>query len=89
MTVHLFEALSSPGCSNFGLKKTATDNEFDSEVNFIRKDFCVDDGLMSVATVSKVTSLIENTKSMSAGGVMPPHKFISNSKEVIADIKIE
>ena len=27
MTVHLFGAASSPGCSNFGLKKTATDNE--------------------------------------------------------------
>jgi len=59
MTVHLFEAASSPGYSNFGLKKTATDNEFGSEVNFIRKDFCVDDGLMSAATVSKATSFID------------------------------
>ena len=52
MTVHLFGAASSPGCANFGLKKTATDNdcEFGSDaVNFIRKDFYV--GLQSVATV--------------------------------------
>ena len=89
MTVHLFGAASSPGCSNFGLKKTATDNEceFGSDAaEFIRKDFYVDDGLKSVATVSEATSLIENTKSICARGGMRLHKFISNSKEVIAKI---
>ena len=29
MTVHLFGATSSPGCGNFGLKKTAQDSECD------------------------------------------------------------
>lgn len=89
MTLHLFGAASSPGCSNFGLKKTATDNEceFGSDAaEFIRKDFYVDDGLKSVATVSEATSLIENTKSICARGGMRLHKFISNSKEVIAKI---
>ena len=89
MTVHLFGAASSPGCSNFGLKKTATDNEceFGSDAaEFIKKDFYVDDGLKSVATVSEATSLIENTKSICARGGMRLHKFISNSKEVIAKI---
>ena len=92
MTVHLFGAASSPGCSNFGLKKTAADNEceFGSDAaNFIRKDFYVDDGLKSVATVSEATSLIENTKSICARGGMRLHKFISNSKEVIAKIPPE
>ena len=89
MTVHLFGAASSPGCSNFGLKKTATDNEceFGSDAaEFIRKNFYVDDGLKSVATVSEATSLIENTKSICTRGGMRLHKFISNSKEVIAKI---
>lgn len=89
MTVHLFGAASSPGCSNFGLKKTATDNEWEfgsDAAEFIRKDFYVDDGLKSVATVSQATSLIENTKSICARGGMRLHKFISNSKEVIAKI---
>ena len=89
MTVHLFGAASSPACSNFGLKKTATHNEceFGSDAaEFIRKDFYVDDGLKSVATVSEATSLIENTKSICARGGMRLHKFISNSKEVIAKI---
>ena len=92
MTVHLFGAASSPGCSNFGLKKTATDNEceFGSDAaNFIRKDFYVDDGLKSVATVSEATSLIDNTKSICARGGMRLHKFISNSKEVTARIAPE
>ncbi|XP_044172422.1 uncharacterized protein LOC122956801 [Acropora millepora] len=92
MTVHLFGAASSPGCSNFGLKKTAADNEckFGSDAaNFIRKDFYVDDGLKSVATVSEATSLIENTKSICARVGMRLHKFISNSKEVIAKIPPE
>ena len=92
MTVHLFGAASSPGCSNFGLKKTATDNEceFGSDTaNFIRNDFYVDDGLKSVATVSEATSLIENTKSICARAEMRLHKFISNSKEVIVRIAPE
>jgi len=49
MTVHLFQAPSSPGCLNFGFKKIATDNEceFGSDTaNFIRKDFYVEDGLV-------------------------------------------
>ena len=90
MTVHLFGAASSPGCSNFGLKKTATDNEceFGSDAaEFIRKYFYVDDGLKSVATVSEATSLIENTKSICARGGMRLHKFISNSKARVTPLK--
>ena len=64
MTVHQFGAASSPGCTNSGVKKTATDNEceFGSDAaNFIRKDFYIDKGLKSIAIVSEATSLIENT----------------------------
>ena len=59
MTVHLFGAASSPGCANFGLKKAANDHgsEFGTETaTFIRKNFYVDDGLNSVATVSEAVS---------------------------------
>ena len=75
MTVHLFGAASSPGCSNFGLKKAATDNESEfgsNAANFIRNNFYVDDGLKSVATVSEATSL---TKSICARGGMRLHKL--------------
>ena len=89
MTVHLFGAASSPGCANFGLKKAANDHEseFGTEAaTFIRKNFYVDDGLKSVATVSEAVSLIQNTKDICAKAGMRLHKFISNSKEVIATI---
>ncbi|XP_071941179.1 uncharacterized protein [Antedon mediterranea] len=47
MMVHLFGATSSPGCSNFGLKRAAEDGEKcygKEEANFIKNDFYVDDG---------------------------------------------
>lgn len=49
MKVHLFGATSSPGCSNYGLKQLATDNEslFPLGSQFIMKDFYVDDGVVS------------------------------------------
>lgn len=86
MTVHLFGAASSPGCANFGLKRAADDYESEcgtEAADFIRKNFYVDDGLKSVATVADAVSLIQNTKNMCAKGGMRLHKFISNSKEVI------
>ena len=92
MTVHLFGAASSPGCSNFGLKRAANDyeSEFGSDAaNFIRNDFYVDDGLKSVATIPEAVSLIQNTMNICAKGGMRLHKFISNSKEVIATIAPE
>ena len=93
ITVNLFRPTSSPGCSNFGLKTTATYNEckFGSDAaNFISfKDFHVDNGLKSVATISEATSLIENTKSICAQEGMRLHKLISYSREVIAYIALK
>lgn len=46
MTVHLFGATSSPGCANFGLKKTARDYEEEfgaAAASFINNDFYVDE----------------------------------------------
>ena len=61
MTVHLFGATSSPGCTNFALKSTANDykNEFGpAAANFLRNDFYVDDGLKSVPSVSEAVELV-------------------------------
>ena len=90
MTVHLFGATSSPGCANFGPRKIAEDNEnrYGTEVaNFIKRDFYVDDGLKSVATVPEAVSLIHNAKDMLAEGGL--HKFVSNSKEVLETVAPE
>ena len=58
MNVHLFGAVSSPGCANFGLHKTAQEgeSEFGEDIaNFLRNDFYVDDGLKSVKTKEDAT----------------------------------
>lgn len=61
MCVHLFGAVSSPGCANYGLKQVASDNEeeYGPEVaNFLRRDFYVDDGLKSLPTVEDAIEML-------------------------------
>ena len=92
MTVHLFGAASSPGCSNFALKTTADDNEEkvgSAAAEFLRRDFYVDDGLKSVPTVEKAVELVRSVKEMCKRGGFNLHKFVSNSKEVIQSIPVE
>ncbi|XP_028403933.1 uncharacterized protein LOC114526520 [Dendronephthya gigantea] len=92
MTVHLFGAASSPGCSNFALKQTADDNERDigeRAAEFLRKNFYVDDGLKSVPSIDEAISLISQTKEMCSHGGFNLHKFVSNKKEVIKEIPEE
>ncbi len=89
MTVHLFGAVSSPGCCNFALKQAADDHrpEKGSEAaNFVRNNFYVHDGLQSVSSTDAAISLIESTKGLCKSGGFTLHKFVSNSKEVIAAI---
>ena len=74
------------------MRKIADDNadEFGLEVaNLVKKDFYVDDGLKSVTTVPEAVSLIHNTKDLLARGGLRLHKFVSNSKEVLATIAPE
>ena len=92
MTVHLFGATSSPGCSNFTLKSTANDNEREigsTAPNFLREDFYVDDGLKSVPSVDEAVQLIKDVKEMCKRGEFRLHKFTSNSKEVISSVPLE
>lgn len=62
MTVHLFEATSSPSVANFALKQTSEDYASscgEDAADFKRCDFCVDNGLISVPYTAKAISLIE------------------------------
>ena len=55
MKVHLFGATSSPGCAVYGLKKLAKDHgtKFSKEVvDFLTRDFYVDDRLLSCDTAN-------------------------------------
>ena len=89
MTVHLFGAASSPGCSNFALKAAANDNEESIgalAAEFLRRDFYVDDGLKSVPTVEEAVQLVYDVKEMCIRGGFNLHKFTSNSKTVLERI---
>ena len=92
MKVHLFGAVSSPGCANFALKRTAYDFEvvFAREpAEFVRDDFYVDDRLKSVPSATQPSSLIKSTKCLLAKGGFNLSKFISNSKDVVEGIPKE
>ena len=80
MSVHLFGAISSPGCANFGLKQLANNYEadFGPEVaNFIRRDFYVDDGLKSLPSAAEAIRLIKRTIEMCSNRGIRLHKLLS------------
>ena len=90
-TVHLFGAASSPAVANFGLKQAATDYEqrFGGDVKeFVHRNFYVDDGLMSVATVDEAISLVKRSTQFCAESGLVLHKFVSNSRELLDTIPI-
>ena len=92
MTVHLFGTTSSPGCANFALKTTANHYEGvcgKEAADFVRKDFYVNDGLKSVASVEQAKSLISSTKSLCQKGGFRLHKFVLNRREVLNSVPPE
>ena len=89
MTVHLFGATSSPGCANYALKATA--DMFEEEcgrlaADFLRRNFYVDDGLKSVGDPASALQLVETSRALCQRGGFNLHKFMCNSKEVLAAI---
>ena len=89
MTVHLFGAKSSLGCTNFPLQTTADQYEEtcgSEAADFVSRNFYVDDGLKSVESVEQAKELIKNKKSLCQKGGFRLHKFTSNSREVIISV---
>ena len=89
MKVHLFRAASSPGCANFGLKHLAEQGEgkySQAALEFVQRNFYVDDGLISVDTEIEAVHLVKEAIELCNSGRLHLHKFITNSKEVIATI---
>ena len=72
MRVHLFGASSSPSCANFSLLRTADDNSsiFDPVIlETVKKNFCMDDCLKSVASEEDAFWLFQNlTDLLQRGG---------------------
>ena len=62
MTVHVFGASSSPDCSNFALKQTATDHRgacSEAAIHVVQDGFYVDDMLTSTDTVDSAKQLVK------------------------------
>ena len=92
MTAYVFGGASSPSCSNFGLKGTASDNrdEYASDVTkILEKNVYVDDMLKSFQTVTKARDVIRKVKELCVKGGFNFTKFTSNSEEVLKSIPDE
>lgn len=92
MRVHLFGAASSPGCANFGLKHLATQGEgkfSQAAARFVQRNFYVDDGLTSVESDEEAVQLVKDARDLCKSGNLHLHKFVSNSKQVIASLPRE
>ena len=92
MAVQLFGAASPPGCANFALKTTADDKEAaigSAAAEFLCRNFYIDHGLKSVASIQEAVELVKEIKEMCKRGGFHLQKFTSNRKEVIEVIVIE
>ncbi len=92
MKVHLFGAASSPGCANFGLKHLAAKGAgkfSEATVRFIQRNFYVDDGLTSLDSEAEAVQLVREARDLCNTGKLRLHKFITNSKKVLATIPIQ
>ena len=92
MTVHLFGAGSSPGCSNFALKCTVQDGEKEfgaRAAETLKKNVYVDDALKSFPTEKDAIELLQAVEAMCANGGFNLSKFVSNSREVMMSVPPE
>lgn len=89
MLVHLFGATSSPSCANFGLKKTADDNQeifSEQTVRTLRRNFYVDDCFKSIKGETKAISLVLELRVLLAKGGFRLIRWISKSRKVIETV---
>ena len=88
MTVHLFGAVSSPGCANYGLKQLAKEHSHTHPLGsqFIARDFYVDDGIISVESVEKAIQIAKEARELCAKGGLRLHKLVSNNCAVLQSI---
>lgn len=80
MRVHLFGRASSPGCANYGMKYLANQNEreYPLAANFIRKNFYVDNGIVSLKSGDTAIKLVKEAQAVCTKEQLHLHKFINN-----------
>ena len=90
--VHIFGGVSSPSCSNYALRKIASDNQEEygnDAAETLRRNFYVDDLLKAVNTCEFASELVDDVRQMCKAGGFHLTKFICNNKEVLATIPEE
>ena len=85
MRVHIFGAVSSPGCANFGLQQVGRDHEdVDHEAaQFLQHDFYVDDGLHASDDVDTAANILKKAREICEQAKLHLHKIVSNSPELL------
>ena len=89
MCAHVFGGVLSGSCSNYALKRTATDNtdRYGQEAaEVVRRNFYVDDLLKSVNNPKMAMILVKNVVDMCKSGGFHLTKFISNNRELLMSI---
>lgn len=88
MKVHLFGATSSPACATYGLRElcTMSQNTNKEAKAFIRENFYVDDGLISLPDSNAARSLVHDAITICQEGNLRLHKFSSNSSTFLQSL---
>lgn len=85
MCKHIFGNSPSSAIATYGLRKAVSVDPSTSEdvVNFVNKNFYVDDGLLSTTTPEKAVEIMKKTQAaLLTGGNLRLHKVASN-KDVV------
>ena len=90
MCAHVFGGVSSPSCSNYALKRAATDNanQYGQEeaAEVVRSNFYVDELLKPVDNPKTAMILVKNVVDMCKSRGFHLTKLISNNKELLISI---
>lgn len=83
MTVHVFGNRPSPAVATYGLRRAVQDADPDV-VNFVHRDFYIDDSLTSRPTIAGTVELMKRTqKVLDEEGKIRLHKIVSNVQNVL------
>ncbi|MEL6844726.1 MAG: hypothetical protein AAFP02_16065, partial [Bacteroidota bacterium] len=85
MCVHVFGNTPSPAVATYGLRKSV-ENADPDVMEFVCRNFYVDDGLMSFSDVETAKTVLRKTQeALKEGGNLRLHKFASNKKATLTD----
>ena len=80
----MFGNTPSPAIASYGFRKSVEHSTHDVR-DFVNRNFCVDDGLVSTPDADSVAELISTTKfALSEGGRLQLHKIVSNDKDLLS-----